>query len=84
MVLGIKFRALHIVGKCYHTELYPQFQYLLNFQCIFSINLKFPKARVAGLYEPPDVGAGNQNQELWSSGRVEHVLNSETSLAPGK
>lgn len=43
MVLGIKFRALHMLSKSYPIELYPQLQYLLNSQDISSINRKFPK-----------------------------------------
>lgn len=64
MVLGIKFRALHVFSKSYPIELYPQLQYLLNSQDISSINRKFPITGDAGHREPSDVGTRNQTQEL--------------------
>lgn len=64
MVVGIIFRALHVLRKSYSIELYPQLQYLLNSQDISSINRKLPITEVAGHREPSDVGTRNQAQEL--------------------
>lgn len=83
MVLVIKFMAMHVFSKSYPIELYPQLQYLLNFQGISSINRKFPRTGVPGHREPSDVGTRNQTQELQFSRKREH-LNPQTSLAPGK